>query len=381
LVGYHSGVRAFRFRPSAAFLVASVAALENGAIAQSGDPDVINLIEPIRLKHHLPALGAAVVTSRGIAASGVTGVRKANTDVVATINDQWHLGSDTKAMTAVIIATLVEHGKLNWDTTLAEVFPDLSAAFPMEFRGITIKQLLSHHAGLPANLDWRAIEKSAPSFPEQRLKALQKAALTKLPSQPGTKFLYSNLGYTLAGAVAERVAGQSWEDLMRAIVFNPLRMTNCGFGGLGTPGKIDQPWPHRENGKPMSENGPAVDNPEVMEPAGTVHCSIGDWAKFIADQLRGERGEGTLLKAETYKTLHIAPYGGFYAFGWGVSSQEWAGGTVLQHTGSNTMNLCSAQLMLQRDFAVPIVMNQAGDNAQKAARETMPALIRLHDTH
>jgi hypothetical protein len=104
---------------------------------------VINLIEPIRLKHHLPALGAAVVTSRGIVASGVTGVRKANTDVDATIDDQWHLGSDTKAMTAVIIGTLVERGKLNWEMTLAEVFPDLTATFPMDFRRITIKQLLS----------------------------------------------------------------------------------------------------------------------------------------------------------------------------------------------------------------------------------------------
>jgi CubicO group peptidase (beta-lactamase class C family) len=378
--GYHPPVRALRFRPSTALLVISAAALADGIVAQSGDADVISLIEPIRLKHHLPALGGAVVTSRGIVASGVTGVRKANTDVDATIDDQWHLGSDTKAMTAVIIATLVERGKLNWETTLAEVFPDRTASFPMEFGRITIKQLLSHHAGLPANLGWLAmweVEKSSPSFPEQRLKTLQKASLTKLTSQPGTKFLYSNLGYTLAGAVAERVGGQSWEDLMREIVFNPLRMTSCGFGGLGTPGKIDQPWPHRENGKPMGKNGPAVDDPKVIGPAGTVHCSIGDWAKFIADQLRGERGEGALLNAKTYKTLHTAPYGDGYAFGWGVSSQEWAGGTVLQHTGSNTMNLCSVQLMLQRDFAILIVTNQGGNEANKAVSEANAALIRL----
>jgi CubicO group peptidase (beta-lactamase class C family) len=376
-------VRALRFRLSTALLVISVAALANGAVAQSGDPDVINLIEPIRLKHHLPALGAAVVTSRGVVASGVTGVRKANTDVAATIDDQWHLGSDTKAMTAVLIATLVERGKLNWETTLAEVFPDLTAAFSMEFRRITIKQLLSHHAGLPANLGWLAmwaVEKSSPSIPEQRLKALQKAASTKLQSQPGTKFLYSNLGYTLAGAIAERVGGQSWEDLMREIVFNPLRMTSCGFGGLGTPGKIDQPWPHRENGKPMGKNGQAVDNPEFMGPAATVHCSIGDWAKFIADQLRGERGEGALLNAETYKTLHTAPYGDGVALGWGVSSQEWAGGTVLAHTGSNSMNLCSVQLMLQRDFAILIATNRGGDEANKAVGEAKVALIRLQGT-
>jgi hypothetical protein len=167
---------------------------------------------------------------------------------------------------------------------------------------------------------------------------------------------------------------------MREIVFNPLEMTSCGFGGLGTPGKIDQPWPHRENGKPMGKNGPAVDNPEFMGPAATVHCSIGDWVKFIADQLRGERGEGALLHAETYKMLHTAPYGDGVALGWGTSSQEWAGGTVLAHTGSNTMNYCSVQLMLQRDFATLIVTNQGGNEANKAVGEANAALIRLQDT-
>ena len=90
------------------------------------------------------------MTSRGVVASGVTGRRKAGTDVAATIDDQWHLGSDTKAMTAVIIATFVERGKLTWETTLGDVFTELAAGFPSDFRAITVTQLLSHYAGLPA---------------------------------------------------------------------------------------------------------------------------------------------------------------------------------------------------------------------------------------
>jgi CubicO group peptidase (beta-lactamase class C family) len=178
-----------------------------------------------------------VLTSRGLVASGVTGTRKAGTDVAATIDDQWHLGSDTKAMTAVIIATFVERGRLTWETTLGDVFTELAAGFPSDFRAITVTQLLSHHAGLPANLAWREIARSGPPLPEQRLNALKIAATTTLTSKPGTKFEYSNLGYTLAGAIAERVGGKPWEELMRDIVFTPLGMTNCGFGGLGTPGQ------------------------------------------------------------------------------------------------------------------------------------------------
>ena len=349
-------------------------------VAQSGNTSVVSLIEPIRKDHNLPALGAALVTSRGLVSSGVTGVRKAETDVAATINDQWHLGSDTKAMTAVILATLVERGTLTWDTTLAQVFPDLASTFATDFGAITITQLLSHYAGLPGNLDWRALARSSASVPEQRLNALKEAAKSKLSSAPGTKHEYSNLGYTIAGAVAERAGGQPWESLMGEIIFKRLGMTSCGFGGLGTPGTIDQPWPHDQNGAPRPSNGPNVDNPAVIGPAGTVHCSIQDWSKFIADQLRGERGDGALLKAETYKALHTPRFGGNYAFGWGVASRQWAGGLVFQHSGSNTMNFCVVWIAPLRDFAVLAVTNQGGPKAQEAADEAVSALIRVHNS-
>jgi CubicO group peptidase (beta-lactamase class C family) len=360
-----------------------IASLMLAAIAattpQSGDSVVVNLIEPIRLDHRLPALGAALVTSKGVEMSGVTGVRKTGADVTATINDQWHLGSDTKAMTAVIIATLVERGKLTWETTLGDVFKDLAATFPPDFRAITITQLLSHHAGLIGNLEWGDIVRSSTSLTEQRLNALKKAASMKLNSTPGTKYEYSNLGYTIAGAIAERAGGQPWETLMREIVFTPLGMTSCGFGGLGTPGKVDQPWPHEANGKPRPSNGPEVDNPEVIGPAGTAHCSIADWSKFIIDQLRGERGSGVLLKPETYKSLHTPRFGGNYAFGWGVASRAWAGGVVFQHSGSNTMNFCVVWIAPERDFAVLAVTNQGGDKAAAAADEAVSELIKLHN--
>jgi|SoiMethySBSTD1v2_1073268.scaffolds.fasta_scaffold02487_22 CubicO group peptidase (beta-lactamase class C family) len=358
--------------------IAITAAADNPT-AQSADTDVAKLIEPIRQEHRLPALGAAIVTSRGLVASGVTGTRKAGTDVAATIDDQWHLGSDTKAMTAVILATFVERGTLTWETTLGEVFTELAAGLPADFRAITITQLLSHHAGLPANLAWRQIAQSAPTLPGQRLNAVKIAATATLGSKPGTKFEYSNLGYVLAGAIAERIGGKPWEELMREIVFTPLGMTGCGFGGLGTPGTIDQPWPHTGSGRPTDSNGPAVDNAAVLGPAGTVHCSIADWSKFIADQLRGERGGGTLLKAETYKSLHAPRFGGTYAFGWGVTSRVWSGGTVLQHSGSNTMNFCVVWVAPLRDMAVLAVTNQAGDAAQQATDEAVAALIRLHE--
>jgi CubicO group peptidase (beta-lactamase class C family) len=343
-----------------------------------GDASIAALLEPIRQQHHLPAIGGAVLTSQGVTALGVTGVRKAGTSVAVTVDDEWHLGSDTKAMTAVVLATLVECGLLTWDQTIGGVFGDGASHFPVVFRSITVRQLLSHHAGLAANLDWRQMARSGASMPSQRLTALTIASTTPLLSQPGTIYEYSNLGYTLAGAIAEHVTGKAWEDLVSEIVFTPLGMTTAGFGGLGTPGQIDQPWPHGAGGQPNPTNGPAVDNAEVMGPAGTVHCSLGDWAKFIGDQLRGARGAGLLVRPETYKTLQTAAFGGDYAFGWLVAERPWGGGTVLTHAGSNTMNFAVAWIAPRRDFAVLVVTNQGGADAQAAADQAAGVLIQDH---
>ncbi len=235
------------------------------------DAEIVAMLEPIRVKHGLPALGGAIVSSQGLRSLGVTGVRKARTDVAATPDDLWHLGSDTKAMTAVVIAKLVEQGKLTWDTTIEAVLPKPVANARPEFSGITLLQLLSHRAGLVANLDWPRLAR-APGPPRaQRLAALQTAASRQLSSPPGTTDQYSNLGYVIAATMAETVADRAWEDMIRAVVFAPLGMTSVGFGGTGTPGQIDQPWPHQNNGQPMPSNGPAVDNPPIVPPRASRH--------------------------------------------------------------------------------------------------------------
>ncbi len=316
--------------------------------------EIEGLLEPIRKKHGVPALGGAIVTVDGMKSVGVVGVRKAGTDVPATIEDRWHLGSDTKAMTAALIGALVEKGKLSWDDKVVGE--------------ITYIDLLSHRSGLPANLEWRKIAQQG-TVREQRAEALQSAE-GKLGER---KYLYSNFGYVVAAAMVERKLDQSWEELIEEHLFKPLKMSRVGFGGTGTEGKIDQPWGHRKGGKPVEKNGPECDNPPVVGPAGTVNATIEDWSRFIADQL-GEKG---LLKPETYKKLHT-PVGDNYALGWMVTEREWGGGTVLNHAGCNTMNYAVVWMAPRKGFAVLVVCNQGDDVAAQACDEAASALIRLH---
>jgi CubicO group peptidase (beta-lactamase class C family) len=279
-------------------------------------------------------------------------------------------------MTAVLAARLVEEGRLKWDTTVSEVFPELAGNFQNEASRITINHLLTHRSGLRANPNLR--DYLGKDGMKERLRLVENE-LSKPPSHPpGTRYEYSNLGYAIAGAITEKITGRSWEESMQAQVFKPLGMTSVGFGGTGTPGKIDQPWGHTERGTPVSGNGPAMDNPPVLGPAGRIHCTVQDWAKFLADQLRGARGQPALLKPETYRILHTPPAGGDYALGWGVREREWGGGTVLQHTGDNTMNFANVWVAPRRDFAVLACLNQSGDKAFLASDDAIGSLIKIH---
>jgi CubicO group peptidase (beta-lactamase class C family) len=353
---------------------ASSATAEAQSCPAVGDAAIIRLLRPIREQHDLPAMAALLLTSKGITAVGAVGVRKRGTGIAVTLDDQWHLGSDTKAMTAALVARLVERNQLRWDSTLAEVFPDLAGEANPALRGVTLTHLLSHRAGVPANLSLG--EFRGEDAPAERLRAVRETLAKAALHPPGSNYLYSNLGYILAGAMIERVTGKSWEQAMRDDLFIPLRMTNTGFGGTGTPGQLDQPWPHSSNGQPMPRNGPTVDNPPVLGPAGRVHATLQDWAKFIQDQLRGAQDKPGLLTAASYQRLHSPTFGGDYGLGWLVVERPWGGGKVLHHAGDNTMNHANVWLAPRRDFAVLVCVNQGGPTAAKACDEAVGALIK-----
>lgn len=361
-------------------LIALVAAMPGSSARQSGggragdSGRIAGILESIRTRHKLPALAGAIVTSRGLLEVGATGVRRLDSDVRVTVEDQWHLGSDTKAMTATLLGRLVERGRLRWDSTIEDVFPDLASVSTSPLKKATLQQLLSHFSGTPADFpDLQPVLRERGV--RRRREALVRLALTRREVAVGAKFEYSNFGYVIAGAMAERIENTSWEELMTRFVFRPLMMTRVGFGGTGKPGRIDQPWPHDESGKPVG-NGPDVDNPAFLGPAGTVHSTLRDWARFVADQLRGARGEIGLLRPETYRRLHTPPFDDVVALGWGV--REMDGVTALSHTGSNGWNVAVVWIAPPWDVATLVVTNQGGETAKAAVNEASTTLRALH---
>src|SRR5262249_2266277 len=131
------------------------------------------------------------------------------------------------------------------------------------------------------------------------------------------------------------------------------------------------------------EPGRDADNPAAIAPAGRVHCTIGDWAKYVQLHLVGERkGATKLLRPESFVTLHTpVADGSKYAMGWVVDRRPWADGRVLTHNGSNTMWFCVTWIAPEKDFAVLVTCNEGGDEATKACDEASWALIQDHLAH
>jgi len=300
-----------------------------------------------------------------------------------TADDHWHLGSDTKAMTATLAAILVEEGLIRWDSTIGEILPDLVGKIDEAYHVVTLRQLFMHRGGCPnqtvppgTNI-FQLHDLPGDTMIEQRLRYVELFLAGEPQDTPGRRYIYSNGGYATAGAMLERVTGRVWEELIQERLFTSLGITSAGFGAMGTPDEIDQPRQHvmRNDVPSPIEPGPWSDNPQVIGPAGTVHMSLMDWAKFVSAHLKGRAGEHDLLRQETWELLHQRPGEGRYAMGWIVVEREWAEGEALSHAGSNTMNYATVWASVKRQFAILVVTNIGHDLAPGILDQVTGALI------
>jgi len=346
------------------------------AAAPSEPADSAPALEVIRKHHDLPALAVVVVKGGQICDRVAVGVRKLGDSTPVTTNDLFHIGSCTKSMTATLAALLIEEGKLRWDTTIAEVFPELKDRMDPQYRAVTVEQLLTHRGGVPGAPPagaWNQAWKQKDTATRQRREFIE-AVLSQPPeAAPGTKMIYSNQGYAIIGAMLEKLTGTAWETLIAQRLFKPLHMDTAGFGPPGTAGALDQPWGHTRN--LLATMPTQTDNPPAIAPAGRVHCSLDDLARYTIFHMQPGQ-PGSLLKPGTLKKLHTPPEGGDYACGWIVVQRGWAGGNALMHNGSNTMWYVVMWLAPERNFSVVAATNIGGSGATQGCDEAASCMIK-----
>jgi D-alanyl-D-alanine carboxypeptidase len=285
----------------------------------------------------------------------------------------WHLGSNTKAITATMIARLVESGKLSWTATPLEVFPELNETIHPAFRHITVEQLLSHHGGIPSFSKSEAWPKLSGSVVEQRSKFASWVLRHAPEIMPGTKGLYSNGGFVVAAAMAERRTGSSWEDLVTSQVFEPLGMH--AIFGFPLSADTTQPWGHVETKNGFKAvSGGAVQLPSYLLPAGGTAMALGDYGRFLQMNLKGLRGEDDgFLSAKTIQRLHSSTMQDEYALGWGKSQIDGVPSST--HAGSAGSFYALVALQPSRDEGVAVVLNSGGERSSEAADSLLGTLL------
>lgn len=351
-------------------------------VARSLAQDLVDLSEElgeILKQSPVPSLAAAAVLDGKMVSTGAAGLRKAGESVEVSVEDRYHIGSCTKSMTAVLAARLVEAGLLSWNTTLATVFPEV--AIHPGFREVTLRQLLSNSGGTPGDIEaglWKKLWAAEGTAREQRMQ-LVRGILSQKPAYPaGSRQLYSNAGFAIAGAIIESMIDRPYEDLLRKMLFSPLGMATAGFRAPATNGKIDQPYGHHfVDGQLVPvDPEPRGDNPRAIIPAGGVHCSVIDLARYARFHLG--QAETPILAPKSREELHRPEPGRDYALGWMVTERSWADGRTLTHTGSNTMFFAVIWLAPEKNFAAVAMGNCGGEKAFQTCDQAIALLVEKH---
>jgi CubicO group peptidase (beta-lactamase class C family) len=325
----------------------------------------------LRLEAGSPGMAAASARRGTADRLLIDGERQIGTGIAITVNDQWHLGSITKSMTATLVGRLVEAGAVHWDDTVGETLRDAAPQMNEAYRPATFRHLLSHRAGLQGNIPLAEFAKFSRQIADAReeRKAFARLALSMAPQGPMTStFEYSNNGYVVVGAMLEVRLGRSWEELMQAQVFGPLGLASAGFGAPGRAGAIDQPVGHAivppdTALKPFPVGGRITDNVVALGPAGRVHMNLKDLLRYLA----GHRDATDYLKRDTWRTLHTPPFGGGYALGWEVRKDG-----ALSHSGSNT--LWYAHVLVDPSHGIAAVAAANDGDAMRVAPALSKAL-------
>jgi CubicO group peptidase (beta-lactamase class C family) len=280
--------------------------------------------------------GMATLVIRGFRAQqeSVAGIRRMGAPASVRRGDRWHLGSNGKAMTATLIARLVEAGSLSWDARLDQLLPQFSDSMHPDYRDVKLPDLLSHRAGLPENHEdiefFLSFYEDRSPLTQQRLRYIATAMTAAPVAEKRGARSYSNTGYLIAAAAAKRATGRDFESLILEEVFSPLHMRSISFSQLGG---AREPVGHVDR-RVADQQYDA--NPPMFAPAGGMRMTLRDWSRFCIDQLQGEHGRGRLLRAELYRFLH-APQGETRtALGWGAQPDAMGRrGPALTHSGSD----------------------------------------------
>ena len=280
------------------------------------------------------------------------------------------MGSITKAFTAAAILTLVEQGKLNLDDPLTKFFPSV----PAEKSGITIHQLLTHSAGFREFLtgdtgDYEKIETD---------QYLARAFKEPLAFVPGSKSIYTNVGYSLLGIIIEQISGQEYEQYLKMAVLKPMGIEGMGYQfppnhpeRIAVGYQLGKPWGTHQTKFQLAGGGPYWN----LKANGGLEASLNDMEKWIT----GISKHTVLSPAMTAKMfsplVREEGYEGRSFFGYGCNvSQSRRNTKMIDNGGSNNIYFARLIRLPEEGVVFYMVTNESTMGTDKV----LPNVTQLY---
>ena len=289
----------------------------------------------------VPGVALAIVDNGTVVFDGGFGVRELGKPEKVDAGTTFMIASNTKPLTTLLMASLVDAGKLDWDTPVTKVYPAFKLGDAATTQQVLVKHLLCACTGLPRkDNDWLFEFKGATAASVMR---------TLGGMQPTTKFgdlfQYSNLMAAAAGYVAGHAVspgkelGAAYDEAMQARVFGPLGMKTATFDiAQAERGNHARPHGIDADGKVVVASMGFNHSIFPARPAGAAWTSAGDLLKYVQMELaRGKLPDGRVLVSEKNLLARRAKQvavGETGAYGMGLSINTKWNVSVLSHGGS-----------------------------------------------
>ncbi|PSD46669.1 penicillin-binding protein [Stenotrophomonas maltophilia] len=358
-------------------LAALAASSASATDTASLDADVATVVRV----EHLPGLAMAVVDKGQVVYRHAEGARGDGGHIDE--DTLFKIASNSKAMTAALLARLVQQGKLHWDDPVLRHLPDFCMHDAWVGQQMQVRDLLIHNSGLGLGAGDLMLWPEPNAF--TRADIIAGLAHLKPVSSFRSGYAYDNLMYVVAGEVAAVAGGKPYDQLMREQVFEPLGMTRCQVGAWSVKrvGNVAQPHARR-GGRNEVVNADAAISPDLPSmAAGGIRCSLRDmtrWMQVLLDPaLVPDWLDST--QRRTLWTLHMPmPLGErqrrwdnahFYGYGYGWRVSDMDGQWKVAHTGTLSGMYSSLALLPDRRVGVVMLINGEGEDARTALMQAM----------
>ncbi len=381
-----------------ALLLPASAAVAAEATAESDRAFVERAVDEAVARYDLPGIAVGVITPAGENIRVVRGELLAGSGQKIDAATLFKFASNTKAMTAAVLARLVEDGKLRWDDPVVKHLPDFRMFDPWVTREMQVRDLLIHNSGLGAGAGDLMLWPDPNLF--TRADVIHGLRYLKPATSFRSRYAYDNSLYIVAGEVAAAAGGAPFDVLVKREVFAPLGMARCQAGIWSRDGVGNVAQPHaRRDGRNVPTRVDADTIPDVpMLAAGGIRCGLDDMLRWLhawlpppdagaaTDRSAAAVGRGgaawlgAAQRAEVWKPHTLMPLSermrawdrshySAYGYGWRLTDVD--GTAKVSHTGTLGGMYSATVLLPEKRAALVLLINGDADEARTVLTQVL----------